>query len=111
MGILGADFGLNLGSFRQIMGFGSWVLGLGGHFGVWGGQGPVGLFGRFQGPESQATLMTKQKIYVRSRAGRSPTFQDPGTPLDGLAGTRVPASPMELVLSFKISPCLSRSAQ
>ncbi len=42
-----------------------------------------------------------------TRAGRSPTFQDPGTPLDGLAGTRVPASPIEQVLSFKISPCLS----
>ena len=30
-----------------------------------------------------------------SRAGRSPTFQDPGTPLFGLAGTRGFASPME----------------
>ncbi len=38
-----------------------------------------------------------------TRAGRSPTFQDPGTPLDGLAGTRVPASPIEQVSSFKTS--------
>ena len=41
-------------------------------------------------------------LVVNSRAGRSPTFQDPGTPLDGLGGTRVPASPIEQVLSFKI---------
>ena len=26
--------------------------------------------------------------FVKVRAGRSPTFQDPGTPLHGLAGTR-----------------------
>ncbi len=36
--------------------------------------------------------------HLPTRAGRSPTFQDPGTPLDGLAGTRVPASPTEKVL-------------
>ncbi len=36
------------------------------------------------------------------RAGSSPTFQDPGTPLDGFMGTRVPASLMEQVLRFKI---------
>ncbi len=36
---------------------------------------------------------------VNIRAGGSPTFQDPGTPLYGLAGTRVPASPIEEVLS------------
>ncbi len=34
------------------------------------------------------------------RAGRSPTFQDPGTRLDGLAGTRIPASPIQQLLSF-----------
>ncbi len=38
---------------------------------------------------------------IAIRAGRSPPFQDPGTPSDGLAGTRVPASPIEHVLSFK----------
>ena len=37
---------------------------------------------------------------ISSRAGWSPTFQDPGTPLIGLAGTRVPASPIEQLLSF-----------
>ncbi len=36
-----------------------------------------------------------------SRAGRSPTFQDPGTPLDGLVGTRVAMSPIEQALNFK----------
>ncbi len=39
-----------------------------------------------------------------STAERSPTFQEPGTPLDGLAGTQVPVSRKEQVLSFKISP-------
>ena len=28
---------------------------------------------------------------VASRAGSVPTFQDPGTPLNGLSGTQVPA--------------------
>ncbi len=45
---------------------------------------------------------------LESRAGRSPIFQEPGTPLVGLAGTRVPVSSIEEVLSFKISPHLSR---
>ncbi len=48
-------------------------------------------------------------IAVYTRAGRSPTFQDPGTPLNGLAGTRVPVNMMEQILGFKTSPCLSRS--
>ncbi len=34
-------------------------------------------------------------LFVTSRAGRSPTFQDPGTPLFGLAGTRGFASLIE----------------
>ncbi len=34
-----------------------------------------------------------------TRAGRSPTFQDPGTPLVGLAGTWVPASSIESLVS------------
>ena len=37
------------------------------------------------------------------RAGRSPTFQDPGTPLFGLAGTRGFASPLEQLPSPRIS--------
>ncbi len=41
---------------------------------------------------------------IAVRAGRSPTFWDPGTPLNGLTGTRGFASPREQVLSFKISP-------
>ena len=46
-----------------------------------------------------------------SRSGQSQTFQDPGTTLDGLAGGRVPDSPMEQVLLFKISSSLQRSVQ
>ena len=37
-------------------------------------------------------------LYIR--AGRSPTFGDPGTPLNGLAGTRGFVSPIEEFLSF-----------
>ncbi len=46
-------------------------------------------------------MKKKQSNYegVEGRAGRSPTFQDPGTPLYGLAGTRVPSSPIEELLS------------
>ena len=36
------------------------------------------------------------KVYAR--AGRSPKFQDPGTPLNGLAGTRVPVNLMGQIL-------------
>ncbi len=39
----------------------------------------------------------KNKV-VESRAWRSPTFGDPGTPLNGLAGTRGFTSPIEEVL-------------
>ncbi len=39
--------------------------------------------------------------YIGIRAGRSPTFWDPGTSLVGLAGNRVPGSSIEEVLSFK----------
>ena len=41
---------------------------------------------------------------VLGRAGRSPTFQDPGTSVDGLiglTGTRVPAGLIEQVFSLK----------
>ena len=48
---------------------------------------------------------------ICTRAGRSPIFEDPGTPLCGLAGTRGFASLIGHVLSFKISPRLSRSNQ
>ena len=42
---------------------------------------------------------------LETRAGRSPTFQDPGTPLVGLARTRVPVSPIEKVLSWRVLWC------
>ncbi len=32
--------------------------------------------------------MELKYFMLYTSAGRSPTFQDPGTPLDGLAGTR-----------------------
>ena len=38
-----------------------------------------------------------------------PTFQDPGIPLDGRAGTRVPASPIEQVLSYNTLARLGES--
>ncbi len=49
--------------------------------------------------------------WVDGRAGRSPTFQDPDTPLFGLTGTRGFASVIEQILSFKTNPCLSRSVK
>ena len=37
-------------------------------------------------------------VFLHCRAGRSPTFPDPGTPLLGLAGTWVPVKWVEQVL-------------
>ena len=51
-----------------------------------------------------ATDDSFSKHNQNTRAGRSPTFQDPGTPLFGHAGTRGFASPIEQLLSFKMSP-------
>ncbi len=47
----------------------------------------------------------KLDLKVISRAGRSPTFQDLGTPLNGLRVTWVPVNLTEQILSFKTSPC------
>ncbi len=54
--------------------------------------------------------LTATYRWLITRAGRSPTFQDP-TPPNGLAGTWVPISLMEQVLSFITNHCLSRSVQ
>ncbi len=68
---------------------------------------PPGIFSKLKIADFSRLCITSLLV----RAGRSPTFQDPGTRLDGLAGTRVPASPIEHVLSFKTSPYLSKSAR
>ncbi len=47
---------------------------------------------------------------VRIRAGRSPTFQDPSTPLNGLAGTRVPINSIQQVLKSLIWTPIRESA-
>ena len=35
--------------------------------------------------------------FILGKAGKSPSFQDPGTPLDGLAGTWIPVSSIGLM--------------
>ncbi len=42
-------------------------------------------------------------IHMYARAGRSPTFQDPATPLDGLPGTQVSISSLEEVLTSPLT--------
>ncbi len=51
-------------------------------------------------PDRIANHSTRN-THVANKTGRSPTFQDPGTPLDRLMGTKVHASSIEMVLSFK----------
>ncbi len=54
----------------------------------------------WKGLEIKGEPVTYEELF---RAGRSPTFQDPGTPFYGLAGTWVLHSLIGLVFSFKTS--------
>ena len=46
----------------------------------------------------RSAIHVKGSTHVVAIAGRSPTFQDPGTPLGGLTDTGVPVNPIEQVL-------------
>ncbi len=59
------------------------------------------------GPQSEQSIMSEPlgstSMSMQTRAGRNPTFQDPGTPLDGLVGKQESntAGPRE---SYKVDP-------
>ena len=53
-------------------------------------------------------LLFQREVAPSTRAGTNPTFWTRGLASPGLAGTRGLASPVEELLSFKISPSLSR---
>ncbi len=57
-------------------------------------------------PEAMTSMVC---LFMQSRAGTSPSVWTRGLAFLGLAGTRGLASPIEDLLSFKISPSLSKS--